>query len=249
MTVIRHDGTFDGLLCALDEALRSGGDGVAPAEDGLRLFSRTVDSDAERARRFAESLARASSGEVLRRLLLASLASTPCGDGLFVAYCRRAFAVGGAVLGDHGDPSVRAVEGLARSVGVEAHRLTGFLRFSLRRTFWYAPCEPDHDVLPLLARHFARRFPDDDRIVHDLRRERGALCRGGLWKIVPLTRSASLPDENEPGFARLWQIYFAATTNGARRNETLQRSRMPRRYWKHLVEDPGGTSPEGGESP
>lgn len=252
MRTVRYDDTFEGLLCALDEALGSGSDAVAPSKGKAAfLFEEDVATDPERARLFRERLVAASSGEVLRRLWLASLSGTPFSEGLFVAYCRRAFTVGPDLLDDHGHPAVRAVHILARAVSVEAHRLAGFLRFSRHGALWYAPCEPDHGVLPLLGRHFAGRFPDDDRIIHDLRREAAALCRGGHFRLTALPRSEAPAGDDDPTPPLLWQTYFSAATNEARRNERLQRNRMPRRYWKHLVEHPSGESGVGfsGEGP
>jgi probable DNA metabolism protein len=237
VTGLRHDGTFDGLLCALDEALLSGLTRVLAPEDPPLFLEEAVRTDGGRARRFTARLVAASGTEAVRRLWLASLAGAS-GD-LLSAYCRRAFVLGRALADDHGQDEVRQVHRLARAASVEAHRLAGFLRFARRGEVWYAPCEPDFAVLPIVGNHIARRFPDSDRIVHDLRRERAALCRGGRFSLVPLARPTS-PVEDDEAFPRLWRTYFRAVTNEARRNEVLQRSRMPRRYWEHLVEDPEG---------
>ena len=72
------------------------------------------------------------------------------------------------------DVRVAPVHRLAQRVGREAHRMLGFVRFrEVREGFYYAPLEPDHHVLPLIASHFADRFSDQHWVIHDLRRGRG----------------------------------------------------------------------------
>lgn len=54
------------------------------------------------------------------------------------------------------------------------------------------------------------------------------------------TLAASEAAKQQP-FDELWRHYLAALTIPERRNLKLQRSHMPKKYWKYLTEHPGGS--------
>jgi probable DNA metabolism protein len=98
----------------------------------------------------------------------------------------------------------------------------------------------------LLAEHFERRFGNQRWAVFDRRRK---LClvkpHAGPPRIVEQAGggsgeaaardsalSAAAPDQWE----ELWRSYFKAAANEERKNPRLQKSFMPRRYWKDLPE-------------
>ena len=71
------------------------------------------------------------------------------------------------------------------------------------------------------------------------RRRLSALCEDGRWCIVP----GKLPgnpgwDDQEAVFQQLWRQYHRTVAIEGRINPILQRTMMPRRYWKYLVEQP-----------
>ena len=61
-------------------------------------------------------------------------------------------------------------------VTYEAHRFTGFLRFSEGANgVFYAPFEPDNDVLELILPHFIKRFAAQAFVIHDTARRKAGL--------------------------------------------------------------------------
>jgi len=62
----------------------------------------------------------------------------------------------------HADPDRRAVRAAADAVRREFHRLEGLLRFKpVSGRAWLATCEPDNELVDLLAAHLAPRFGSD----------------------------------------------------------------------------------------
>jgi probable DNA metabolism protein len=56
------------------------------------------------------------------------------------------------------------------------------------------------------------------------------------------TTGVDLPEllsGEELNYQKLWRNYFNTLSVEGRTNTALQRSNMPRRYWKYLVEKPG----------
>ena len=118
--------------------------------------------------------------------------------------------------------------------------MKGFVRFrEVRGGFYYAQLEPDHDVLPLIARHFADRFRDQHWVIHDLRREKGIIHDATRrdWVMTPIELN-TLPEftEQELDVQGLWKSYFMHIAVEERRNPELQRSKLPLKYRRHLVE-------------
>lgn len=59
----------------------------------------------------------------------------------------------------------------------------------------------------------------------------------GREAIVPLNGwTPPEPDETEEAYRRLWTGFYHAIGIKERRNDRLRSSKMPKRYWKHMVE-------------
>lgn len=140
-----------------------------------------------------------------------------------------------------GDPDGSELHRRLRQVRRELHQMKAFLRFHRQATedgsecylAWYAP---RHEVLDLVAEHFAARLgltrwaivtPDaallgDGREVHQL-----CPCP------PELARRARQPDDPAQD---LWRSYYRSTFNPARLNEALLRRHLPARLWTQLPE-------------
>jgi probable DNA metabolism protein len=118
--------------------------------------------------------------------------------------------------------------------------MKGFVRFRLvREGFYYARLEPDHNVLPLIAPHFADRFSDQDWIIHDLRR--GMAIVHDVARKQRVTADLDLlenPDfsDGEKLYQDLWKKYFTRIAVEERFNPGLQRQNLPFKYRRNLVE-------------
>ncbi len=141
------------------------------------------------------------------------------------------------LLEDAADPLVRRVEGLARVVRRDIHKMRAFVRFreitegdgTPRFVAWF---EPEHHIVRANAGFFVRRF---------------AAMR---WSI--LTPRLSIDWDGEtlregPGADRsqapaedavedMWKAYYAAIFNPARLKIDAMAREMPRKYWKNLPE-------------
>jgi probable DNA metabolism protein len=125
-------------------------------------------------------------------------------------------------------------------VGREAHRYLGFVRFQeVTGGFYYAAIAPDHRILTLIATHFATRFSDQQWVIHDVRHGEGVLYdpQRRQWLLLPMEAHGTpelTPAEEQ--LQRLWQEYFSTLGIAARKNEKLQRSKVPLKMRPWLVE-------------
>jgi probable DNA metabolism protein len=135
---------------------------------------------------------------------------------------------------------------LSRKVRQEAHRMKGFVRFEQTADDRYlALVAPRYDVLPLVRRHFEKRFADQAWIIYDTQRNYG-LCydrhrtRELTLDANELKTIRSDPSASERLSQTLWQRYFAAVNIAQRANPRLHLSKLPRRYWRYLTEKKKG---------
>jgi probable DNA metabolism protein len=126
-------------------------------------------------------------------------------------------------------------------------RILQFVRFQQTiDNIFFAPVEPQFDVLPYTVRHFRNRFADQQWLIYDVRRDYGFYYN--LETVTEITLSeknfsghdgklaGGIAQEDEVMYQTLWKSYFKHIHIEERRNAKLQRQHMPRRYWKFLTE-------------
>jgi len=195
---------------------------VADAEEMLELFRRRMGSVA------------------IRQMTLCWLSELPgCGSDI-LSYAALGMQVSRKITGMEAHPAVRTLHAKARRVNNEVHRLMGLLRFRRCPEGYCAEIEPDHNLLPLLAPQFIPRMGRCRWAIHDAKR--------GLWAVFDDNRLYYT--EAVPAFAvycddpaeDLWRTYYDTVAIEGRFNPACQKNFMPKRYWKHLVEDPTGAA-------
>lgn len=129
------------------------------------------------------------------------------------------------------------LHGMAKAVRREEHDMHAYVRFREREEAQGAPrfvawFEPVHDVLPQVARHFARRMGPISWMIATP----GATM---MWDGETLHAGPALmrgaADIDDAGEA-LWLTYYRSIFNPARLNADLLRSHIPSRFWKNLPE-------------
>lgn len=246
MSLWRYDGTFDGFLSLLFECAREGAapEGIfsSPPGDQSGLFpSREVRTDPERAEGVRQALRKRLSPRAFDAGYCAFLGADKGPEMALFSYYALGWAVGEKIETLLADERVwRVMEG-RRKVLRERHRFIGILRFSDLGGVLYAPFEPEGDLLPLVAGHFARRLGAERWVIHDLRRSKAALHTPGEWRIAPFSLPGGIsPSEEEKFYRDLWRRYFDSTAVSTRLNPRLQRQFLPKKYWKHLPEKEEG---------
>jgi probable DNA metabolism protein len=211
------------------------------------LFSptRTVPTDPAAASRFIRSFSE-SAGHADLHLLFYCRASES--NGVETQIARFVYLTAGAgesIRHDLSSPLTCALQQIRKQVAAEIHRFQGILRFrKLADGLYYAPIEPDGDILPFLGPRMARRFADQRFCIHDRKRDTLYWHDGSRRPSIEVERAAGseksrsvvTEDEEEQHLQTLWQRYFHEIAIRERRNPRLQRMKLPARYWKYLPE-------------
>lgn len=109
----------------------------------------------------------------------------------------------GGILSHLTNPDVHRVMEMSRYAHNEMHHLLGFLRFQeIEGGILYAAIAPQNHVLPFLVEHFSDRFPMENFLIHDEKRDIYAVHPAGkAWFLVAgdLGRGADAGGEDTVG--------------------------------------------------
>ncbi len=141
-----------------------------------------------------------------------------------------------ALLQDQADPLVRRIEGLAKAVRRDIHKMRAFVRFrevnevgDARYVAWF---EPEFHIVRANASFFVDRFASmrwsiltPDIAIH---------WDGERLREGPGASRQDAPD-GDP-VETLWKSYYASIFNPARVKIGAMLKEMPRKYWKNMPE-------------
>ncbi|KQS02138.1 DNA polymerase [Sphingomonas sp. Leaf357] len=144
------------------------------------------------------------------------------------------------LIEDHADPLVRQLEGLAREVRRDIHKMRAFLRFrevddgesgadTGRFVAWF---EPDHHIVRANAAFFIDRFAA----------LRWSILTPELsihWDTKRLEEGPGAVKSDAPDgdpIEDVWKTYYASIFNPARLKVGAMLKEMPRKYWKNMPE-------------
>jgi len=135
-----------------------------------------------------------------------------------------------------------STERLSQKVRREAHRMKGLVRFTKTEPdlFW-AMINPRYDILPLVRRHFEKRYADQSWVIFDTVRNYGLYFDKQKTREMrsysgPFPRDFEASDADEETCRQLWKTYFIAVNITERNNPRLHLRQLPRRYWQYLPE-------------
>ena len=101
----------------------------------------------------------------------------------------------------------------------------------------FSTIEPNNNILPLIAPHFADRYANEAFIIYDKKRSIALVYRPYQYVIVPI-EEWQLPevDKNEMEYRGLWKRFYDTIAIESRYNPKCRMNLMPKRYWKHMTE-------------
>lgn len=249
--ILVYDGTFDGFLTCVFRVYEQKLSSVeiqrqALVQDSLFGASEVIMTDLTMADRVWTGIKKKTSSTGSLRIYYAFLSEQLHIENLLLRYIQYALKSDLLIDSDFANEIVLKVTQIAKSVGREKHRMEAFVRFKLTKdAIYFAKIVPDFDVLPLISKHFERRYADQKWLIYDLKRRYGLYY--DLTKVD--TIQLSLPEDfnatktstdyfalEELEFQTLWQDYFESTNIPSRKNMKLHVQHVPKRYWKYLSE-------------
>lgn len=140
------------------------------------------------------------------------------------------------------DERIKKINKMIRSVTREIHKLKSFIRLKPKgENIRYSRIEPEHDIGQNLSDFFAKRFPTiiivlgDDKISwvslfadKELHRCRAGGLNGTLESFDKILNN----NKNIEDIENLWNEYYWTQYAPERKNESLYRKNMPKKYMK-----------------
>lgn len=251
MQSVLYNGSWEGFLCAVFDVYEykyTDADICPEYRYQGHLLGTVHHARAEKSHsdRVWKGLQRILSHEACEALYRTFLSGLEDMEAHLLQYIRYAFATGGNMEADFGNPSVLYITQTAKKVWREKHRMEAFVRFQKTADdLYYALIEPDYNVLPLIERHFEDRYADQRWMIWDARRKYGIYYDLQTVQQIQITfTNKAHPgrdithayEQQEPMYQALWQQYFKSVNIGARKNTKLHLQHMPRRYWRNMTE-------------
>ena len=236
----QYDGSYAGFLTCVFECYANREEPVefrTPEEPCCSLYPlRTVAADRERARRVYRSLDKL--GREGKSLAVRGfLTCLPDRELWLWRLLRLGYDRGPGFTRDLADPTVDTVRKAVLRLNSEAHKYTGFVRFSEYQGVLAGEIEPKNRVLPLLRPHFCGRYPQETFALHDRTHREVLLHRPGQWAIVPAEDFRLGPaGAEELAWRSMWRRFYDAIAIRERENPRCRMTHMPKRYWTMMTE-------------
>ncbi len=246
-----YDGSFDGFLSTVFLVFEQRITQVQiqsqlHASDSLFHDNEKVFTDEKKANRVWKGVEKYSNSSGSYRLYYAFLSELPGIENVLLQYLQQLFAYKSDISKDYSNTSVLQVVQTAKKVSREKHRMEAFVRFRLTKDhLYFASVSPDFNVLPLIKKHFTRRYSDQKWLIYDIKRKYGLYYDLKKTEMIQLEFPKSFDfsrtdkdyfTDQELDFQDLWQNYFKSTNIASRKNLKLHTQHVPKRYWKYLSE-------------
>ena len=214
-------------------------DDIQPPERRVfTLFSeRVLDTDPEKAARVYRSLEPKMGREARELIEYAFWTNLQYKERRMLEFLRLGFQAGPKIMSMLTDERVHVLDRAVHFLTREAHLYKGFVRFTVHQGAMAAEIEPKNYVLPLLAPHFADRYPDEAFLIYDKTHKAAAVCQRRRWEIVEV-EDFTLPeaDDSEQLFRDLWTMFYDVAAVRGRENPRCRMNLMPKRYWGCMTE-------------
>jgi len=239
-----YDGTFYGLLTiAFDSYIANQIPiKIFPKNDyEYNLLDKAIDieTDDKKARRISDGLIKNVSFDTLSNAYNAFLSGQKNTELTILKYIIASFKTGPEINNMLAIDYVFETLRLKRNTVFEAYRLKGLVKFRyIGQNLYYAPVTPDNNVIEYVGRHFVKRIPTQNFILHDKKRNISFVYNTKEFVIMDVPKDFVLPEfsEEEKLYQNLWKTFFKTIAIKERTNKRLQAQYMPKRYWKDLVE-------------
>ena len=141
------------------------------------------------------------------------------------------------------DAYILAVSKMRQNVWCEAHHYMGFVRFQeLKNSILYSEIEPKNHVLPIIAEHFADRFPKENFMIKDKGRNLYVVHETGKGIVFHqeeeqgIKVTSDMYTQEEIEIQNLFKIFHKTIAIQERTNLNLQRQLMPLRFRENMIE-------------
>jgi probable DNA metabolism protein len=248
-----YDGSFGGFLTVVFEAFRckQEPEAIISLRSNRQMplgESITINNDEKKAGRVLAGLETITSPKNTRLVNIAFLAEEQQTEMLLWRYMKKIFtAKSPGYYQNMLDEDIFELVQMARRVKHEVHRFHGFVRFEKTIDgIYFAPIDPDHNIVHLLTGHFKARYAGQPWVIYDTKRNYGiyydtekvmeVVIDDPGFNINTGKLKENTKDFDQDHYRIMWKAYYDAINIIERKNLRMMTRAMPKRYWKYLPE-------------
>lgn len=141
-------------------------------------------------------------------------------------------------LNNINNSSVFYLNSLEKELFKNVHKMYAFVRFEeLKDGSLYAKLECKFNVVYFLAKHFLKRFNNQNFIIHDINRKLAFIKIDDNYSLQEVAFfEEPNKSQNEDKFQKLWKSFFIGVTIKERINSKLQTQLVPLIYRTYMTE-------------
>lgn len=225
-----YDGSFFGLLTIVFDSYINGRlpANIYPEDDyEYNILDKTIyiETDEEKAQRIFDGLIKNVSFDALFCVYNAFLNGQKNKELTILKFALAAFKVGPEIGNMLSVDYVMDAMMLRRATVFEAHRFKGLLRFNqVSDNLYYASFHPDHNIIEHVGKHFVKRLPTMNFIIHDKKRGLSFIYDTKEFKVMDVPDGLVVPEfsDEENLYQDLWKVFFKSIAIKERTNKKLQ---------------------------
>ena len=239
--IYSYDGTFEGFLCCVFESYARKEipyDIVSVKEAQTGLFEHfNIETEIKKAERVKKSIPKAMGVEALQFLYDALLSCLAKKEMFMLEFVRIGYKEGAKIINMLANDIVLTLTKAVKQLRHEAHKYTGFVRFSQHGDLLFSTIEPKNSVLHILALHFAQRLPCEKFVIYDKTHDMICAYAKGRY-VISDASEVTMPEagEEEQKYRDLWKMFYDTIAIEGRENPKCRMTLMPKRYWNNLTE-------------
>lgn len=254
-----YDGSFDGLMCCVFESYAENEMPIdiipQENEEGCIFEKKHIVTDFSRSARVVGSIPKKMGKYAFLFITKAFLTCLPQKEIHILKFMRLGYTYGSGAVQMLAHETVSTLNKAVVHLTKESHLYKGFVRFSETDGILTAKIEPKNIVLPLIADHFCRRYPEERFIIFDATNKMALAYKPYNGEIIytddlddiiskdgfrhrllcASSNSQDAPNKTDE-YAKLWKAFYDSIAIDERRNEKCRMSHMPKRYWKNMTE-------------
>ena len=248
ITTYLGEDSVEGIFTAIYLAWEKGTSCTAVEVQGggtMSLFATYIEvaTDLVIAEKVANSIRRKLSQELYEEVYRAALCAADGKAQTIYRFLVKAFRVGTSILQRFADEDVMRMFEMTRTIGNESHRYLEFVRFEeLNNGVLISKIQPEANVIPLIADHFADRLHCENWIILDTNRHYSVVHRAGegyifTYDITEESLNAFAPvSDKEVQFQQLWKRFFDTIAIEERKNRRTQMNFLPLKFRNRMTE-------------
>ncbi len=241
MSVYAYDGSFDGLLCCVFESYQYNEMPVDVLSEELMtpglLPVKAISTCPEHAQRVRRAIPKKMGARAYEFIRNAFLTCCPQKEINMLRFIRMGFRRGPAVMDCLTEEAVHTLFMAVNHLNREVNHYLGFIRFSDSGGVLTSQIEPKNIVLPLMARHFAERYPNERFLIFDKTHGLALLHQDHAVKLFSAEEFYQpRPGAEEAKFRALWKLFYDTIEIKERHNPRCRMNHMPKRFWHCMTE-------------